>query len=288
MRLSMDSAHAQKLFGDKEGLKVIRDAGFDCVDYTFCGLPDDHPFFGDRGAEYAREIRAYLDELGLVCSQAHAPFKVEDGDPFDPSFVPYRNILRAMEAAALLGANSIVVHAVTIRDRSADYVEDYNFEFYRTLEPYAEKFGIRIAIENLFNTDRKRNTYSNRRCGTPELINRMLARLNSPWFTVCIDLGHASMTGFEPEEFLRGVVRGAVTALHVQDTDYRGDCHQLPFICDLNWPEIMTTLKEIGYEGDFTYEICTYLPKFPAELCPSALALAHDVGRYLIGLYDKA
>ena len=288
MKLSIETYYPQKNFGEKEGLKMIRDAGFDCVDYSFYYLPDDHIFFGENGAEYARELRTYLDELGLACTQAHAPFEVEDGDPFDESFTPYRKILKAMEAAAILGARSIVVHAVTVRDRSADYIEDYNYEFYRTLEPYAEKFGIQIALENLFNTDRKRNTFSNRRLGTPELMNRMLARLDSEWFTVCIDLGHASMTGFEPEEFLRGVLPGAVTALHVQDTDYCGDRHQLPYICDLNWKEIMVALKEIGYEGDFTYETVSFINRFPKELFPTALSFAHDVGRYLIRLYDQA
>lgn len=288
MRLSIASAYTQSKYGEKEGLKMIRDAGFDCVDYTFCGLPAEHIFFTEKGPAYARELRAYLDEIGLVCSQAHAPFALEDGDPFDPDFPAYGQILHAMEAAAILGSPSIVIHAVTIRDRSADYVEDYNYEFYRTLEPYAEKFGIRIAIENLFNTDKKRNAYFNRRLGTPELVNRMLARLNSDWFTVCLDLGHAAMTGFEPEEFLRGVIPGAITALHVQDTDYRGDRHQLPYICDLNWNGIMTALKEIGYEGDFTYEVGSYMGKMPAELYPAALSFAHAVGRHLIEIFDLA
>ncbi len=288
MRLSIDSSHAQTRFGEREGLKRIKDTGFDCVDYSFYYLPDDHPLFGDGCAEYAREIREYLDGIGLVCTQAHAPFEVEESDPFDCSCTPYRKVVKAMEAAAILGAKSIVVNAVTVRDRSADYIEDYNYEYYRTLEPYAEKFGIRIAIENLFNPDRKRQSYSNRRCGTPELINRMFARLDSPWFTVCIDLGHAAMTGFEPEEFLRAVIPGAVTALHVQDTDYLGDRHQLPYICDQNWTEIMKALKEIGYEGEFTFETLTFMRKFPLELLPDAMSFAHRVGRYLIGLYENA
>ena len=288
MKLTIDSFHPQQRFGEKEGLKMIKDAGFDGVDYTFCGLPDDHPFFGESSGEYARQMREYLDLIGLPVVQAHAPFDLAYEEPFDLSCRNYAKIVRALEAAALLGAPCIVVHAVTVRDRSADFIEDYNYEFYRTLEPYAEKYGIRIAVENLFNTDRKRKSYSNRRCGTPELVNRMLARLDSDWFTVCLDLGHAAMTGFEPEEFLRGVIPGAVTALHVQDTDYLADRHQLPFICDLNWPEIMTALGETGYSGTFNYELCHYLAKFPSELYPSALKMAHDVGRYLIALSDEA
>ncbi len=288
MRLSIESYGPQKVFGEKEGLKQIRDAGFDCVDYSFYYRPDTDPFFGENSVEYAKEIRAYLDEIGLVCNQAHAPFAVEYNDPFDESFFPYRAIVRSMEAAAILGAKAIVVHAVGIRDASARQIEDYNYNYYKTLEPYAQKFGIRIAVENLFNTDKKRNSYENRRLGTPELLNRMLERLDSEWFTACVDLGHASMTGFEPEEFLRDVTPGQVTCLHVQDNDYRGDRHQLPFMCDLNWSEIMKTLKEIGYEGELTFEIFKYLTKMPKPLFSDALVFAEKVGRYLIHLWEQA
>ena len=72
----------------------------------------------------------------------------------------------------------------------------------------------------------------------------MLDALDSPWFVACVDLGHASITGFEPEEFIRGMDSQILRALHVQDTDYLDDRHQLPFLAKLNWPEIMKALKE--------------------------------------------
>ena len=288
MKLSVDSWYPQQRFGEREGLKIIRDAGFDGVDYGFYHLPEDHPFFGDSCGEYTRSLREYMDGIGLECLQAHAPFSdMLEGEPFSMEHPPYRRIVRSMEAAAVLGSPSIVIHAVTLRDRPAREVEEYNYHYFKSLEPYAEKYGIRIAVENLFNTDRKRQSFFDRRCGTPELLNRMLNRLDSPWFTACIDLGHASLTGFEPEEFLRETEPRFITALHVQDTDYRGDRHQLPFIADLNWPEIMKTLKQIGYQGSFNYEICSYLGKMPPALLPDALQFAHQVGRYLISLSEN-
>lgn len=287
MKLSVETFHPQRRFGDKPGLKMIRDAGFDAVDYSFY-YQDKSPFFEESSIAYAREIRAYMDEIGLECVQAHAPFSLEYGEPWELSHFPYGSIVKSMEAAAILGAESIVVHAVTVRDQSAQAVEDYNYGFYKTLEPYAEQYGIPIAVENLFNTDKKRNAFFNRRCGTPESLNRLLNRLDSPWFTACIDLGHASLTGYEPEEFLRETEARFITALHVQDTDYRGDRHQLPFICGLNWEEIMKTLKQIGYSGAFNYELYSYLGKMPTPLFPDALAFACKVGRYLISLYEEA
>ncbi|MBQ1272424.1 MAG: sugar phosphate isomerase/epimerase [Clostridia bacterium] len=288
MRLSVGTSIFQQVYGDKEGLKLIRDAGFDGVDYSFDSLPDDHPLFGENSVEYAREIREYMDRIGLVCVQAHAPFSVEYQDPFDASFFPYHAILKSMEAAAILGAEAIVVHAITIRNGSEKLLEDYNYQYYKTLEPYAQRFGIRIAVENLFNTDRVRNTFSNRRCGTPDRVNRLLARLGRERFTVCVDLGHAAITGFEPEEFLSGVTPGSVTLLHVQDTDYRSDSHRLPFLGRQNWENIMATLKKIDYRGDFNLEIGTYFHSFPPQLHGAALTFAHRVGRYLISLFQEA
>lgn len=292
MKLSVDTNLAQAYLGDEEGLLQIRKAGFDCVDYTFYGVDSyQSPILNDGYVAYAKKMRGVLDEIGLECNQAHAPmiFDNEYGSPFDVSCAPYRSVVRSMEAASILGAKQIVIHPVAIRGALySDPVEDYNVEFYRSFIPYCEKFNIKIAIENLYNTDRKRNGYINHRCGTPRMLARMLERLDSPWFTACVDLGHAALLGFEPQEFLTEMPKGTVTALHVHDTDYVSDLHQLPFLAKHDWNKIMEALKEIGYTGEFTFEVSPFYSKFPKELIPDALKFSHAVGRYLISLYEKA
>lgn len=283
MRLAVESFVPRERFGDKEGLTVIRDAGFDCVDYSFYWGKESFPMYTDAYRTYAEDLRAHLDQLGLVCNQAHAPFSVRYGTSMTEEDPDYRNVVRALEAAAVLGAEAIVVHAIDVTEKGVDVME-YNLRYYRSLEPYAARFGIRIAVENLFVRDGKRNRFSQNLFGTPEQLNAMLRALNSPWFSALIDVGHAALTGNEPEVFIAKTDPGILRGLHIQDTDYRDDRHLLPYLGTHDWPAILQALKDYGYEGDFTFELTGYLKRLPAPLLAEALRFAHSVGRYLLNL----
>ena len=47
-------------------------------------------------------------------------------------------------------------------------------------------------------------------------------------------------------------------------------------------------LKEIGYDGDFTYEVHGFYSKIPDDLRIEAGKLGYKVGMYLMEMYDKA
>ena len=50
----------------------------------------------------------------------------------------------------------------------------------------------------------------------------------------------------------------------------------------LNWSAITSTLKEMNYNSDFTFEIFNYLNKIEDDFMEDALAYASKIGRYLI------
>ena len=191
---------------------------------------------------------------------------------------------RSIEAASILGAETIVVHSITV-PAGVDF-EEYNVEYYKSLIPYCQKFGIRVAVENLFYRDIKRKRLTGK-LGSPQELSSIVKKINSPWIVACIDIGHASLTGYEPEEFIAGLTPGILKSLHVQDNDYLEDWHDLPYLGQLNWEAIMQSLKKSGYTGDLTFEIIRFLNKFPNELLPDALRLSASVGRHLISIYDK-
>ena len=76
-------------------------------------------------------------------------------------------------------------------------------------------------------------------------------------------------------------------ALHVHDNDFLEDSHTMPFTCKIDFSALVTALKEIGYEGDFTLEADHFLEKFPLPLVPDALALLHKTGRFLADQCEK-
>ena len=48
--------------------------------------------------------------------------------------------------------------------------------------------------------------------------------------------------------------------------------------------KVMEALKNVDYQGDFTYEIHRYTMRLPIDLVPSALRHSVKVGEYLLSL----
>lgn len=290
MRLSMETYGLRRRYGDFEAARLIREAGFDCVDYSCYYWKEQAHALEDGYREYARSLRTHLDGLGLTCNQSHAPFSMQYGQAFDESNSEYRGVVRSMEVAAILGASQIVVHSIAMPEELREDTEAthaYAMEYYRSLLPYAEEFGIRIAVENLFVRFKDQRFVYAGRLNSPETLSRVVRELDSPWVTACLDVGHAAMVGYEPEDFVRGMDKGVLGAIHVQDGDYIEDRHTLPYLGQYHWAEIMKALRETGYTGDLTFEIYKYYQNLPDETIPHALKMAEVVGRRLIGMFEE-
>ena len=280
MQLSIEIYTLRKRYGDQKAIEMLSKAGFDCVDYSFYWLDDSDDAISEKYIEHAKKIKRILDANQITCNQAHAPLGYGYVRVFDVSDKEYQKIVRSMEAAAIMGANSIIIHAVQVPEH--ENLFEYNLRFYKSLEPYAEQFGIHIAIENLWDYDPKRKRIYGR-LHTPDILYKMLDALQSPWFIICIDVGHAAMTGYEPEEIIRQFDNKALRALHIHDNDYCADKHALPYTGDFNWNEIMKALKEIDYQGEFTLEIFKFLESVDDDFMEEALKFAEKTGRYLAG-----
>ncbi|MBO5510501.1 MAG: sugar phosphate isomerase/epimerase [Clostridia bacterium] len=288
MKLSMETYGLRRRYGDFEAARLIREAGFDCVDYSCYYWKEQAHALEDGYREYARALRTHLDGLGLVCNQSHAPFDTKYGQPFELSCGTFRNVTRAIEVASILGAEQIVVHSIAMPKELTEDTEAthaYAMEYYHALLPFAEEFGIRIAVENLFVRHKEKFVYSGR-LNRPDTLSRVVRELDSPWATACLDMGHAAMVGYEPENFVRGMDKGLLGAVHFQDGDYIEDWHTLPYLGQYHWAEIMKALAETGYRGDLTFEIYKYYQNLPDEAIPHALKMAEAVGRGLIGVFE--
>lgn len=271
-------------FGDEKAIEIIKNAGFDCVDYSFYWNFSRDEILGDEYIAHAEKVRHILDKAGMTCNQAHAPFDFKYEDALDIPDINYKKIVRSMEAASIMGAEHIVVHSIPVP--FGKDVMEYNTRFYKSLEPYCEKFGIKIAIENLFWYDTK--SYCCRgRIHTPELLYEILDRLNSKWFAVCIDIGHAAVVGIEPDEMIRSLDNKVLTALHIHDNDYSRDQHLFPYHGSFDWNKIMSALKDINYNGDFTFEVFGQLKKYAPEFIPDAIEYAGKIGKMLLEKYDS-
>ena len=284
MKLSVQSHSLCKRLSDKEAVSLIKNAGFDAVDMSYCSF--EHPSLADNYKEIATSLRAHLDSIGLECNQSHAPFQIKFGEPLTLDNPHYLTLTRAIRSAAILGTKSIVVHSVNVPEDSGVGCIEYNLEYYRSFTPILEECGIRVAVETLFSRDTKRQRFNGRIC-TPKEMNAFISELGTEHFTGCLDVGHVALCGMEPENFIKGMDPALVECLHIQDGDYIDDRHIPPLFGSFNWDNITEALGKVGYRGDFTFEVPKYDVGMPTELLPDAYALLAKIGRRLIKMIEE-
>ena len=149
MRVSTNTiASLQMPLRDK--VKLLAEAGFDCYDISLFSGYDQRELDGDDYREKAQALRKYADSIGIACNQAHAPFGGIYGTPDNEE--GFAAVVRSMEIAAILGASIIVVHPCQHLNYAESREELFaiNLDYYKRLIPYAERFGIKIATENMW------------------------------------------------------------------------------------------------------------------------------------------
>lgn len=268
----------------EEAIRIIKDAGFDGIDWSFFEMTDGpSPFLKPDYLETAQRLREAADAAGIPILQAHAPFPSSRGsEPYDTEI--HKRIIRSMEAASVMGVRHIVVHPKQHIPyaKNKDALFELNVRFYESLIPECERLDITVCLENMWTRDSRRGYIVESVCASPEEFSGMLDAIGSPYIGGCLDLGHTALIGIEPEDFIRAVGSRHLTCLHVHDVDYVRDCHTLPFQQKLHWDKICLALKEVGYQGDFTFEADNFLFPVPKELQPAASSFMCRVGRYLV------
>lgn len=284
MILATEHGKLSQLVGDEKAFAMIKKAGFDGVDLSLYSAPKGvESRLDDTYLEQAKETKRLLHENGLICNQAHAPFDIFMYDmKLDCSEPTFLATVRSMEYAAIVGAKHIVVHGIKVPSKAGSSESmEYNYKFYKALEPYAKQFGIRIAIENIYHCfDR------------PFDLNEILRRLDDPCFLACVDLGHAHLFGVYPELWLADMAPGTVQALHVNDNfgpvrnpTWKADYHLVPGFGSVNWDNVLKALSKIGYTGDFTLELS--MRSVDVSNMQAMLDLFASVGRTMIAKLER-
>ena len=285
MIISTDNSVMRYAFGDKESIRMCKEAGFEGIDYSLFKMKPDNDILnlpdGERQA-LAYELRNYAEKIGITFPQAHSDFELKYGEGKD--HIHYHNLLRSLEFASWMGIPQIVVHTVKNgipEDEDFDVLA-YNRPFFSELITIADKLNIKIGMENLFRKKPNGNFNYVGVLGTAEEMNEYRDSFNTDVFVTCVDIGHAAIVGVDPAEFIRGMSKDKLTMLHVQDTDFKSDKHWLPFMGKHDWDSITSALAEIGYEGNMNLEVLHYYDRFmDHDLMQSSLCHAAKVARYL-------
>ena len=269
---------------------LLHSAGYDAIDMSlFSMVRADSPYLAENWREYTEAQRRFADDRGIVFNQAHAPFSFhwEDSDVRENIAQP--RVLRSIEVAAILGAETIVVHPLHYRDfaQFADEMHEENLAYYRSMIPMCRDLGIKVAVENMWQMNPRRRFIDYDVAADPHELAAFIDELDSEWVTACLDLGHCGLVGEDAAESIRILGHDRLGALHVHDNNFREDTHTLPGMGQMDWISICRALHDIDYSGEFTYEADSFLKNFRPEQLSDAAAFMVTIGRGLISEIEK-
>lgn len=269
-------------------MRYAKEAGFDTLDISFYdwSLPGS-PFLEDGWRAWIDQVAEEKERLGMKFGQCHA----YTYNFLDPSLTAEERgrheelVLRSIECCYIVGSRLCVTHPDTDYNASRLMAvsEEKNAAYFRQLLEKTASFEMSLAVENMCDiTIAPRRKYG----AYPEELVSLAEKINDSRFGICWDFEHADIMQQNQRESLR-LIEKYLYATHVSDTHSATDpdlMHVLPLTGTIRWEEVMKALKEIGYQGYFSFEVNNYGRYFPECLLPEALRLMYHVGEYLMKL----
>lgn len=285
MKLSTTTDFLENEFGFKKALDIIAAAGYDAVDFS-C-FKDE--FYTDaHNKNFYTELRKYAESIGLYFNQSHAPFASSFAD-IQQTKQRFTDIVTAMKHASYLGVRNIIVHPCQhLKYAEASNPErlfEINMDFYRRLIPYSEQYGVKIALENMWQYTNGMINHST--CSRPEEFVKYLDALDNDCFVACLDLGHAALVREDTANFIHKLGAKRLQCLHVHDVQPNVDAHTLPYFGVGEWEKTMNALADIGYQGELTFEADQFFSAKPTALWPKCAEFMAATGRELIKIHDE-
>ena len=270
--------------GVERAVEMIADAGFPAVDITMQNPPA--PPFCEDFKGLAKRLNEIKEKRNITYIQGHAP--VGKWQDYIENVIPKLPIV--FEFAGMIGIPNLVVHPIMrgyyYDDQDAMFAE--NIEFYKNIAPLAKKFGVKIALENMWQNHRVSGHIGDCIGADPHELVRLHDTLDDPEvFTICLDIGHVALCAREPEDAIKIIGGERLGCIHAHDVDYVSDLHVQPGLGKLRWDRICKALAEVDYKGCFTLEAGKTYQNFEDEDLPSVLRFMSDVTKHLADKVDN-
>ena len=215
--------------------QLLRDAGFEGVELI---SPNDFDL---------NDVLSARDKTGLtihgVSGSRHWQDALSDPDP--------QVVARGMAAIrrefadckAYGGTTVLVVPAVV--NRKVGYRDAYkrSQKCIRELIPDAEKHGVKIAIEEVWN----------KFLLSPLEFARYIDEFESPWVGAYFDVGNVVEFGY-PEEWIRELGK-RILKVHIKEYKKEKQFSYRLGEGEIDWAAVRTALSEAGYKGWVTAEV---------------------------------
>ena len=299
MKIGIQSGYIFRTDDYAEGLRRIREAGFESVDLNIDEMLDvkkliadgENPFFSQNTETIEAlfvPMKAQADALGLQIGQMHAPFPVYADGNESANRALFDAMCKCMAVCRVLDCPYLIVHPIAWNG-TAQEEWDKNIGFYSALIPAAKKYGVCICLENMFHGVNGLMTEAVcSDCITAAwYIDTLNEIAGEECFGFCFDLGHMTLLGKHICESLK-TLGGRVKILHLHDNDNIQDNHAIPYSYARTWGQYPVTdwegliagLRAINYRGNLDFEVATGVRLVPEEVRPAQLAYVHAIGEY--------
>lgn len=285
MLISTQTSHAVGRLGFEQGVLTLKNAGYDCLDLSlFEMIRDDSVYIAGDWRKAVEERKAFADANGIKFNQSHAPFSFAWADENIRENIAKPRVEQSLEVSAMMGVDIVVVHPLHWMPYLGNEKEinELNIQYYKSLVPIARNYGVKIALENMWQREVKRKCICTDVAGFAKDHANLIDAIDSEWVVACLDVGHSSLVGEEAQDTIRILGHDRLKAVHLHDNDYQGDRHTLPGLGMMNWDEIMKAFDDIKYDGEFTYEADNFLKGFDNDYFPKAVEFMVQTAKHLI------
>lgn len=236
---------------DRDHLVEIAAHGFDAVEVF---AVRDHFDYHDRRAAVA--LAEWLDDTRLRLHSLHAPIaanyahgKWESGLTLAAADESRRKMavdetMAALDVAAAIPYQVLVTHCGVPLPygQAADNHRAALVKSLEELEPVAQRYGVRIAIEVIPNE-----------LSTPTALVELIESEIEAELGICMDVGHARLMGDVVDAIEN--CSGHLLTTHLHDNRGRTDDHLVPGKGIIDWDAALLAFQKVGYDGVWMFEL---------------------------------
>ncbi len=263
----------------RESLTLAKDAGFEGVELALNATGE---LSMESTEQEIKEVKKVADDMGLALYSLSCglcwDYRLSDDDP-TMRLRAKDMIKKQLEAAKILGADTVLVvpGVVNVEFSSPekkvayDVVYDRALEGLNELKSYAESLEVSIGLENVWN----------KFLLSPMEMRDFIDKIGSKYVGSYLDVGNTLYCGY-PEDWVR-ILGDRIKKIHFKD--YRlaaGGLHGFVDLLagDVNYPEVVKALGEIGYDGWVSAEmIPNYKHHSSAIIYNTSYAMDRILGR---------
>ena len=238
----------------EERYQKIKEHGYTHIDYDMSNTETEMYHCDEKQFEaMLLKEKSLIESAGLEVSQVHGPWRWKPQDStVEERAERMEKMKKSIRGTAILGCKHWVVHPIMphgIQEKGTELAKetwDLNLEFMSELLQTAKEYGVIICFENM--------PMPNFSLGSPAEILKFVKTINDENFKICLDTGHVAVYGDVNLADAVRELKDEIRVLHVHDNDGRKDLHFLPYFGVIDWKGFGKALKEIEFDGVFSFE----------------------------------